>query len=578
MNDSLSVDPAELRASAADLTRQADETQQMLEEMKAIIADEGRCWGDDELGETFAESYESDSENALAGLEDLVAELRSMSAAMLESADEFENQDRDAGRHLRDVNPFDRSSAAAPTPDLSANTAQQPAPSENPYTTGDSDRQPIATDGPAAVPNPRPQSSSPPASETGSSPGTDPQRSPQADGSNDPSGTDNPGSESPGTDTPGSESPARQADDRSPEAASGAPPAGGDPARRPVNSPTGKQPSTPPGQAARSPAGQPTADRPLSQNKPSTPWAKPPATPGNETPPRVAPPRAPTRPPGAGKRDKPTRPEPAKRSKQRATLPRSNRPTDAEAMQIVRQLAARHGLSIVGFESAGIDVPTAQDIADAVDTVLARYPAVLRGIEVSDVTSSLSTVEDRRVATKSAPAAPWIVLAGAAAANPRLLADRSRPGHVPDAPPQRPMYTTILRELGSAVDLTGGFRARRSAQRTLITEYLRLHGAQGETLAQVVGGYKRWRAQLGDSCFDNGVFVPARAVAEAFAAVESTDRAASGPEKALHRMVVALSRTPALNTRQARPPTRSGWLPDAPATPPQSSRRPSHRQ
>ncbi len=202
-------------------------------------------------------------------------------------------------------------------------------------------------------------------------------------------------------------------------------------------------------------------------------------------------------------------------------------------MQIVQEMAARYGLTIVGFESAGLDARTAQDIADAVDIVLIRHRTVLRGIEISEAANSPASVENRGEA--AAPVEPWIVLARNAVAGPQLPAGSD--GHA-----GRSMYTTVLRALGSAFDLMGGFRARREAQRALIAEYLRLNGTQGQTLGQVVGGYKRWRAQLGGACFDRGVFVPGNALAEAFIEVESERNAASGPAKVLHRMLVAMAR------------------------------------
>ncbi|WP_245676268.1 hypothetical protein [Nocardia niwae] len=267
----------------------------------------------------------------------------------------------------------------------------------------------------------------------------------------------------------------------------------------------------------------------------------------NEIPPRVSPPRTPDRPPASKKpQPAPKRPE-QKRTPKPAGV-RALRATDAEAMRIAREMAARHDIEIVGFDAAGITAATVQDIADAVDTVLPRMPAVLRGIEIRDVTGSLSAVENRSTAEHSGEVAPWIVLAHTAVIDPRMLAGRSR-ATTRSETPQRPMYAAILRELGAAIDLTGGFRARKEAQRALITEYVRINDPRGETLSRVVAGYKRWRAQLGDHCFEHGLFVPGRALAEGFAAVESSEDEANGPQKALSRLLVAMSRA-ALPDRQ----------------------------
>jgi hypothetical protein len=210
-------------------------------------------------------------------------------------------------------------------------------------------------------------------------------------------------------------------------------------------------------------------------------------------------------------------------------------------MRIAREMAARHNIEIVGFDAAGIAAATVQDIADAVDTVLPRMPAALCGIEIRDVTGSLSAVENRSTAEQSGKVAPWIVLAHTAVIDPRMLAGRSR-ATTRSGPPRRPMHAAILRELGAAIDLTGGFRAHKEAQRALITEYVRITDPRGETLSRVVAGYKRWRAQLGDHCFERGLFVPGRALAEGFAAVESSEDEANGPQKVLGRLLVVMSR------------------------------------
>lgn len=547
MSDSFSADPAELRISAAKLQQEADEVERMMQEMKAVIADLGRCWGDDELGETFGQSYEPDSERGMRGFRDLVADLRSMSNNLGSSADAFEQQDSLASQLVYDSNPVGRESTDPTAP--SAGIVQPPGSTEYHGAAGDPTQRPTTADRPIADPAPW--------SESANSPGFDPQQSAEA-GEPDEPGTAEPFDAG---------SPGDQADDGTPEDTSDLTPAAGNVTPQqglPAAPPEGKRPEKPSPAGGRAPSARPATESPGSRNKADTPWSKPSAAPAPATaPPRVSSPHAPTRPPREAKPVQPKRSE--KRSKPRVVSP-ANKPTDPEAMRIAREMAARHGLTIAGFESAGVDAQTVQDIADAVDTVLIRYPTVLRGIEISDVTSPLSTIENRAGAALPETVAPWIVLARTAAADPRLLAARARPKPGSDTPTGRPMYTAILRELGSAFDLIGGFRARREAQRALITEYLRLFGAHGETLGQVVGGYKRWRAQLGDDCFDHGVFAPARALACGFAEVESSYGAASDPAQVLHRTLVAISGI----TVRVRKNTRSGWKPDTSTTPAQA--------
>ncbi|MFE7797660.1 hypothetical protein [Nocardia sp. NPDC057440] len=213
-------------------------------------------------------------------------------------------------------------------------------------------------------------------------------------------------------------------------------------------------------------------------------------------------------------------------------------------MRIAREMAARHNLEIRGFENAGLHEHTVQQIASALDHVLGRYTLPLCGIEITHLAGAPSRVENRSTTRESGDFAPWIVLDTAAAADPLLLAGPAvAASQSTDAVHQeRPMYATIVRALGGVLDIAGGFRARTEAQRALITEYLRVRGGKGDTLARVVNGYKRWRSDLGDNCFRHSVFAPAPALAEAFAAVELDGEAAGGPQKVLHRLLVTMAR------------------------------------
>lgn len=526
MSDRLSVDPAQLRASAENLARQADGAEQMLKTMRAIIAEQGTCWGEDELGEMFAKDYEPDSERGVTGFEDLVEEMRSMSAGLRDSADAFEERDLGNAQQIEEPGRPTGSSADRPMTTRPAIPAQSSGVNGEISPDGNYSRQ-AATGSPVAGPGVRPElgnSFSDPGSTPQQSPdSTRPQNSPQAE-SPTPDLAGEPAGNPPSRTTP--PVPAATTDiARSPNTA--------------ATSPEARRPVTPGPAKGRTPASRPTADSPWSQNRPGTRPTPPPASPPTtkQSPPRVSPPQAPTRPPNHAKPDKPVKRTP-KRVESRAA---ATAPTGAEAMRIAQDMATRFGLSIAGFESAGLETATVQDIADAVGIVLVRYPTLLRGIEISEAASAPAAVEDRG---ESTTVSPWMILALAAAAA-RPPADRAGDERGSQPSPGRPMYTTVLRGLGSAFDLLGGFRARREAQRALITEYLRLHGAQGETLGQVVRGYKRWRAQLGDGCFDRGVFAPERALAEAFAEVESRRDAASGPAKVLHRTLVMISRTSA---------------------------------
>ncbi|MFF7944752.1 WXG100 family type VII secretion target [Nocardia gamkensis] len=558
MAESLSVDPAQLRESAAELRQAAEDAERVANELKAALADEGEFWGDDEAGETFAHTYKPGADRTLEGFDDLVADIRAMSSAMQHAADAFEDGDHYGRQNIRNSADDGIPYPNAPSRNRPAEPIPQATTSEPLSPTNDSARPPGTPDRPANGESARPQpdapndrgsidTQQPPASgrqsaASGQQP-TESGRQPTESGRQPPeSGQPDDSTSS----SPETESPEDESGDHPPAAETGSPTTPGIGTERQgaqANTPTGKQTGPQPTPSGPNDSGKPSANTPWTRNGPGTPWAKAPSpsgAPANETPPRVSPPRTPDRPP-AGKKPEPA---PKRREQKRAPKPagvRARRATDAEAMRIAREMAARHNIEIVGFDAAGIAAATVQDIADAVDTVLPRMPAALRGIEIRDATGSLSAVENRSTTKRSGDVAPWIVLAHTAVIEPRMLAGRSR-ATTRSGPARRPMYAAILRELGAAIDLTGGFRAHKEAQRALITEYMRINDPRGETLSRVVAGYKRWRAQLGDNCFEQGLFLPGRALAEGFAAVESSDDEANGPQKVLGRLLVTMSR------------------------------------
>ncbi|MFI5717837.1 hypothetical protein [Nocardia sp. NPDC051750] len=532
-----SIDSERLRAEREDLERIATETAQIAAELREAHAVAGTFWGDDKPGKIFGESYEPGAEQAIRDFEDLAASLRQLQAQMSRADEAFQNTDAAGARAVDNSNPYGV--------DAPASSPVYSPPSADPI--GRYNAQPARSAPAPADPDPggRPADTAAGAG-TGASPSAaDPPKSP----------ADSPTSESPGN---GPSDPVRGAPGPEQAAAPGAPG---------VPRPSGAAPqAAPPGPVVRG-AGVPRAAAPsatslpgagpsprpapgAAANPPGTPWAKPPGrVSAPEIPPRGQPPVPPRRPDG------PARPGdkkgPASKPPPRRAVATPSRPvTDDEAMRIAREMALRHGLEISGFESAGIGVPTVQAMADAVDSVLATYPAILRGIAIEEKCPVPARVEHRADHGSPPPTEklasyspqPWIVLDSSACTTPALFAGRPRieardaTGALRD-----PMYTTMLLEFGHVLDLLGGFRARREAQRALITEYLRISGAQGETLARVVHGYKQWRSELTDYCFDHRLLSPGHALAEGFADVESHGSRASGPGKVLHRVLSVMA-------------------------------------
>ncbi|MEV0295961.1 WXG100 family type VII secretion target [Nocardia sp. NPDC050710] len=555
MGQSLYVDPDEMRRTAAELRALAEETARVVAELKADLAREGECWGDDKPGKTFAESYVPGAKQGMTGFENLVQNVEAMSSNLRSTVESFENQDRDAGNSIRDSD-SDTGSTRVPG-------TTYPSWNDQSNSGGDQDRQAPGT---GQAPNDAAQSGSgSPAAGNNGTNAQQPAGQRHADSS---AGSNSPGSDSgPGghqqqapsqPTTPGPNPSAPAASAPSPAASASPSPGSGRGAGTPTTSTPNAQP--PGGRNASAPAASRNPGAPWSKlgtgtspeqqspppggrnasapRNPGAPWSKPGTgtSPEQQPPPRVAPPRRPAAPKPA--------PEPEQR-KNPAPKVQPKPVTGDEAMRIITAMAVRHNLHITGFEASGISAQTAQEISDAVDSVLTKYPIALRGIEIAESGGDLSSVENRAEPTAPEPEPepePWIVLDRRAVDDPGALSGRDQPRARPVGNAHRPMRTRILREFGHVADLVGGFRARQTVQRALITEYLRVTGAEGRTLAHVVDGYRRWRDQLGENCFRDGVLDPGRALAEGFATVEQGGVQAPGPAKVLHRLLLVMAR------------------------------------
>jgi hypothetical protein len=185
-------------------------------------------------------------------------------------------------------------------------------------------------------------------------------------------------------------------------------------------------------------------------------------------------------------------------------------------------MAARHGLEVIGFETANVDAQTVREIASALDDLLAKYPIPLRGIEITERRDNPNprSIRDRPSQTEP-PADPalWIVLDRAALIPPA----GSVPGKVRwkgrrRGSAERPVYAALVREFAGALDIAGGFRARQEAMRALVAESLRGGG----------GGH--------------GLLDPGRALVEGFTEVVLRGERAGELAKVLHGALVKMAR------------------------------------
>ncbi|WP_406235158.1 hypothetical protein [Nocardia sp. NBC_01009] len=541
MGESLEVDPDLLRALAPELNALADMAQNELTQLKATLNAEGECWGNDEPGRTFGESYEPAAEQGLAGYKNLIDNLRRIGDSATNAADTFHNQDQEVGNQIRNLE------LGGPQPGWNTPTPSfdQPLPGAG--------RSPAAPPPNSSAPNPKGGAGAP-----------------NPSGSQSPS----PRSEQPQPASNGSPYSPYQPlyPDYGPDAGQGLPgeqPIGSQPGS--IAPPASKD-SAPP-RAAASPSGKPErppiagrSDTPWSGSAPDTPWQRKGSAPGTPSkagapisptgsgaqsprnapggvPPRVSPPQPGS--PGPGQAPA-KRAKPSRNKKTRRPQPVSVKPkrvaTDPAAMEVARQLATRHGLQIVGFETSGVAERTVQEIAAAVDDILGKYPFLkLGGIEISELGDAASDVKWKREAG-------WIILDGTVLADPAKLADivsaATRSGASVPGSDERPMYSTIVNDLGRVMEAAAGPAARKRAHATLIAEYRRISGPwdRTDTLAQIVAGYRKWRAQLSGRCFSGPRFEPRAALIEAFTEVELCGDKACGPAKVLHQLVVETAR------------------------------------
>ncbi|MEV5649560.1 hypothetical protein AB0L57_15035 [Nocardia sp. NPDC052254] len=531
MDQRLSVDPENLRATGEQLRQLAEEADQMVSSLRGALSREGACWGDDDPGKTFAQTYVPGADHGVEGLENLAANLHALRAGTAGAADNFENQDAVGGNRIRNDD------SAAPVTDLPD--------AQSPYTATPYNATPGAN--PAAQATPQADGTDPRSRDRDASnrqpggPDSNPQSS--AAGGPQPPGAGN-GAQPSDTTTPDGMSDPAGAAPGYPSATAGQPPAAASPSTAAPDGATAdrNRRSSPSPSAAAGRDTAPRTDTPWSRGTPTTPWAKSPASApaanDNATPPRVSPPQR--KGPAAGQPDK-KRDDKAAGSRARRKQPVSGRQrsvTDAEALRIAREMAARHGIEITGFETAGISELTVRDIAAALDAVLGKYVVGLRGIEITQRPGLHCAVENRCTTIQSDDIEPWIILGSEVAADPDLLPEFP-PAAQSAGPAARPMFAAITRELGGVLDMTGRYRFRREAQRALITEYLRTTDARYEALSRVVDGYRQWRGELGPDCLQHNVFAPDHAMATAFAMVELSGDEAPAPARVLHRMLVS---------------------------------------
>ncbi|AHH15810.1 WXG100 family type VII secretion target [Nocardia nova] len=87
------ADPAALQATEPKYNDVSDRVITAVQTLKRITEAEGKCWGDDEIGNKFAEGYVEPAGQALTGGSNLGAILSSMASNMVSAAQTLQQQD-----------------------------------------------------------------------------------------------------------------------------------------------------------------------------------------------------------------------------------------------------------------------------------------------------------------------------------------------------------------------------------------------------------------------------------------------------------------------------------------------------
>ncbi|WP_040834232.1 WXG100 family type VII secretion target [Nocardia brevicatena] len=556
MSDSLSVDPEKLRASATRQRDIADRAMLLTAELKSAIERAGIAWGTDEPGKAFEKYYLPGSRQAVEALDRMVTALDTMSTGLTDSAASFEAGDIDMGRVVRRAAP-DATDTARPGPAVGPGRIYGPG-SEWMAPVGDRGLEPAGSvvgeqPGRRSTPDMVPPEAGPtsgnPVSGESASTGA-----PRSGGSPQPPTPRSDSPPPPGIASGPQDIPGARTHPGPRSVLSGDTDAAGPPNRSATTAAGSRPDMFTAARPGRTPwSGGTSSGRGISA--PVSPNA--PRGPVEEPPPRPSAPRT-GQPPNTGKAAGPTRQPSVKRAANAAksspprtvdASPRVVR-TEPEVLRIAGEMATRHGLALVGFDTAGVDEPTVRELAAALDDVLTGHRIL-----------DLRVVEIAEMAGGEPACTRWeriLGVDGSAACAVRLILNRARPTAprrsdsdgpawapettVPESPAGR-IYTVVVRELGRALDALGEHNAQRKVQRALIQHFLGVVAPdyRHRSLGRLVYDYRQWRDALAGAG-GAGRFDPESVLVEAFVEVVSGAGRAGETAGVLHRLLVDAAR------------------------------------
>lgn len=243
---------------------------------------------------------------------------------------------------------------------------------------------------------------------------------------------------------------------------------------------------------------------------------------------------------------------PTPRMPVKATSPASPSATRLSRRQDTHKPAGQH-LSPTGLEISGVQAWVWDEIFCAVDDVLGVYPWLgVHSVGIAELHDGECIRTQWKRGSEQAGAAivvDTVLLAARVGRDPdRFVAEineATSEGYLVAGSQLRPVYSTVVRGLGHAFDVVGGFAARSNAQRRLLKAYLDRERPQRTSIAEVVTGFRQWRNQLSGRCFHGQCFSSAGALSEAFTDVWLNGEASTPPARALHHMLIEAARSTA---------------------------------
>ncbi|MEU0540807.1 hypothetical protein ABZ319_13145, partial [Nocardia sp. NPDC005978] len=229
--------------------------------------------------------------------------------------------------------------------------------------------------------------------------------------------------------------------------------------------------------------------------------------------------------------------------------------------EISERLRTLHGIETFGFDNPNVHPEVLCEFARAVDDVVSRYGEIdLREVSVQSMDDPDNYAEawsawgsDGSIVTQR------LVLNDTWMTTPERFAnavseDEAAGDLVPNSA-ARPVFSTVVHELGHALDFAGNLDARDRALDALVDHYEDTYNVQNWTDAENAR-FQEWLHQLSDYGFDySDNFDATEALAEAFTDVELNGDDASEPARVLYNLLtdIAADATSGRDPDAARP-------------------------